>query len=399
MIVEFKKVGGSYVDISDFVIEASEMPLYERNRDWSPIISDFNLSISQLFSQMPDLNDVIRVTLSAGYVYAFIVTGRELDYSIRAWKVTCKLNLSLLQSKILCRDNLHTKLVATGGDKEKYCLNDNWGYNNFRLTWVLQNMFTDAGLTLDVTDANNAVMGYFPRDGEPFNPQPLVQNNVIYGIDIKVDEIMLYMSGVSAAGQDWQTDPTSGAYIYDTTQRISYWTFITNILGICAWQIINTGENSYKLVSYQTQYSCNDDAKYQYKKPRKYRQYQRVAYAIPASLRSQYYLTGMRALQAQYGFTQSPTPDYTLSFPANMIFLFRDKWNATPGTVRAAYMLPWADGATPSYFYKDYMRDGYRKDFDTEEITTDLTPGNYECVSHFIDLGNRLSIIKQETKL
>ena len=208
-------IKNSTTALDDFIIQCDDVPIWKYNRDYSPIIPEFSMTVSQFVSEaLIEEDQPIDVYYDDDTypVFTGYVIRKQYKTEKRAYEVSVIHNLAKLRNYYVTYANLHSAL-ATGATAQQYLASDNQGYPSTQLLWVMQKMFTVAGLVLDGQDIEDIFIEQIVADGD--------DRDILFQ-HLRLDENMLY-----AINQ-----PVACAYsVYDlypdyVANRITFWDFI-----------------------------------------------------------------------------------------------------------------------------------------------------------------------------
>lgn len=233
--MEFKYIHIDYLgecDLTNYISDISEITVYERNQDYSPVIP--TLSITMKYdalpfissSQTPAAQDNFYISSSAGYLFTGYYDAVVDDYKNREFKISAKAHYGLLQdTELEYSADWHNTLTTTSNAWE-YTAVDNWyagGLPNIQVLYVLKKMFSNAGLTLDSSGVDGC---------ELFTGGTIRR--------MAIDYNMLYAINQSYANKytNWSN------YV---SNYISHWDFVSIICAVFGMIILPNGNKSYKL--------------------------------------------------------------------------------------------------------------------------------------------------------
>lgn len=140
-------------NISDYVIGCSAVPAIQRNRDFTPVLSEMDMVVSgKISSALIEPGDEITIATAASQSYPFyigLVSERKYDYEIRAYRLQIVSKLSVLTNYTVSYDHLH-HLIAAGATQQQYRNPDNGGYPSVQIIWILQKMFEQVAIELQL---------------------------------------------------------------------------------------------------------------------------------------------------------------------------------------------------------------------------------------------------------
>jgi hypothetical protein len=415
--------GSTWVDISDYVISegTGKIPFIERNSDWSPIASTFDLGISSTFGTAIVRGDRFRFYNDTQIIFAGYADQVIYDYDRRYYRVQLVNDLMKLDAYKIEYDFLHPIMSATGGDTFKLNPSETVGSgdtaftaNNINLLWALKGCFTAAGLTLNTAD----------MEDELFYTGAIVNTVATPYKRLCLDYNAFYCLGQSVAITHEKVD--SDFY----NDKITLWDFVQWICRILRFTLEITDVNTYKISIVNSNYTINDDNKYSYEVTTKYKenqagyvglmlpdlnitlngQYSHVRYYFYTSDMNNvktvkmYYWPGVDRWGSGYYY---PVEDEIQVNWLNNLFIMPYEWDSVNSVftdkmkspVFAYTGLPYFIGTFFPYPMAQNLIDYETKDIQTEKITTDYNTTVKSVVKNYIDIKNRTSEIEQEVYL
>jgi hypothetical protein len=410
--------GTTWVNISDYVISegTGKIPFIERNSDWSPIASTFDLGVSSAFGTAIVRGDRFRFYNDTQIIFAGYADQVIYDYDRRYYRVQLVNDLMKLDSYKLEHSVLGTLIETNGGDLFKYNPSDSQGYPNVNLLWAMQCCFTAAGMSLDVTDVADLVYYDFSNPSFP---------DVTYS-DLAMDYNMLYCLGQTSAAYRSDLDDPNQNFI---SSKITLWDFMQELFRYFGFTLVLQDVNSYKLLKEDTAYTIADDNKYRYETDTKLAEYPDKTiytefYTVDVFRRSEshpirWFYSGSNAGTpkecAKFNVNlQAIAPvDYTMQaidwMPHFVVVPYESTGTPLVFTpdISDSNFLTYHNTSTPYYTYSQFglipmARERvkyYTLDKQTESITTDYNTTVKSVLKNFIDINNRTSEIEQETYL
>jgi hypothetical protein len=178
-------------DVSDYATACGEIPIVERNLDYSIIASEFSMSVAETFTAHTIVADdevLFYIDSASSYpVFVGIVKEVVFDYESRTYDVNVASVVSKMKSKTVTYANLHSSLIDTANDNY-YKAVDNQGYPNVNVLWVMKKMCLQCGIDLDISSLESVGTGFYE---EKFISS-LGVTRQFYISDLKFDENMLY---------------------------------------------------------------------------------------------------------------------------------------------------------------------------------------------------------------
>ena len=234
-----------WVDISDYVIECEKIPFADRNRNFEPRTRSVKMSISERYPNTISVDEKIKfeITLSLEsiiaqkHVFSSYVDECKKSETKASYEILLQSSLGKLADKRIMYTTALEDLIAEG-DSTQYRTNDNESpsgleLDNIQLLWLLQCLFANIGLTLDVTSVTSTAVeiGVFNFDGT---------NYTYYLPDLAMDKRAFYFLGqLTIGGSLTVQDPESSPTYFDFVKVICQ---AFNLILQC------TDQDTYKLV-------------------------------------------------------------------------------------------------------------------------------------------------------
>lgn len=399
MLVKIYRVDDdTWYDASDYVVEGNNIPIYERNEDWTPVITTSKIGISFLFSETISIGDKIQLYMDATHYYNYIIRDVQYNYPKRIYDITFEKNLGALKDNKICRTTLEP-LITNTADAKNYIYQDNDGRGNTAVIWAMKQMFVYCGLTLDISEVATIQLGTFNYgvfSGERAK---------VYGQDIKMDQCMMYLFGFDKnyVGDDTGYDNGQGTTtISDVDENRAYmWDFISEICMHFGWMIYNYQGDDFKLISKKnlSVYNPSDTVLKDKSQLKYYKKYKTSQYKVYYDDRNEYYYKTWYETQGQQEWDGQTQADTVHQMPYAMRFLFQDK-NLPDGHIAQ----PDYDGGTFWQMYRlstsgnfmdnwgDFQTKDYTKYIYTTEVQNTI-PSN-DILSMSINLKDRTTEIE-----
>lgn len=247
--------GGSWVDISDYVVGAGDVPYISRNRDWTARIENWSLEVAGSLRDVRggtyNFSVGDKFTVKDGTTFLFLgeVISSYFDPDRQTLVVDINNALLSLREYSCTYDTLHAQFDDRTNWYE-YLSRDYDDNRILGITWAIQQMFEIAGLTLDAATANASTL--FTDSTAGFG--------AILLREMLIDEDMFYCLNQSVAAI--HTDPT-----VDATKTPTFFEFISEMCSVFGLTFQPSGADgsgnfTYTLVLGYTNYSIGDDDKY-----------------------------------------------------------------------------------------------------------------------------------------
>lgn len=212
--------------INSYIISSDPIPVMtERNKDYTPIISEFNFIVSASFTGSLAAGQSIRVYLDNVIFFQGKIAEKKYDYQMRVYNVIARSDFYVLKDYRVSYENLHSDLVT--GTTFQYTPSDNFGLPNVQVLFAITTMMHNAGFlnfTIPSTVTDRVIKSInFGGD---------VHEMTIN--DLKMDENMLYAINQASAIN------TAGilADYLNINSQISFWDFIIEFcshFGLSLW--------------------------------------------------------------------------------------------------------------------------------------------------------------------
>ena len=215
-----------WVDISDYVIECEKIPFADRNRNFEPRTRSVKMSISERYPNTISVDEKIKfeITLSLEsiiaqkHVFSSYVDECKKSETKASYEILLQSSLGKLADKRIMYTTALEDLIAEG-DSTQYRTNDNESpsgveLDNIQLLWLLQCLFANVGLTLDISSVNTTAVqiGVFNFDGT---------NYTYYLPDLAIDKRVFYYLGQYGVGGSLSVEsPDSSPSYFDFVKVI-----------------------------------------------------------------------------------------------------------------------------------------------------------------------------------
>ena len=286
----------SWVDLSDYVINATEVGYISRNRDWTLRTETLNIQIAGTLRNVRgssyNFEAYNRFIVKDGstYLFAGIVDESIYKYDGDYFDVKIKNVLTLLKDYQCNYNTVHNELQIGGTNWYEYVSEDHYGNAVVGITWLLEKLFKLAGLILDTTETGITVLTNENGGVDTFSVQIR---------QFLIDEDMFYCTNQNVA-----TDPSFNPPEIDQTLTPTFFDYISDICSVFGFFIHFTGMTPdnifiFTLFLKSVNYNISDDYKYEYERINRKAEYKQgfsgcdYAYSLN---RANYRSTGMHAL-------------------------------------------------------------------------------------------------------
>ena len=209
------------VDLSNYIISCGGVPYISKNQDSSITAKGFSFEISDVYGDA-NIESIAGVTVryNGTHYYGGYVTKIRKNYKNHSYTIDISGYLGKLKDYNITYANLHIRMTGT----PTYEASDSLTAPNMALLEVMEEMFDDAGLSLDIiTNSMSAKTVVNAKTVLGANDGGVPQSEDFLFSDIRIDENMLY-----AINQPFATD-------YTVVQPDSYITYFDFISWICSY--------------------------------------------------------------------------------------------------------------------------------------------------------------------
>lgn len=269
--------GGAFTSISDYLASSDKIPYVLRNRDFTPSVEPVNMSLSITCPITPSRGDGFKVLVDSTLVFAGYAKSVLLNYDDRTFDLEIVNDLLKLDEHLVEYSELHSALTVNYGDWMKYStfanttyggLNTQYNSANVGLMHLLKNMFSIAGLSLDTSLLDEAVLisGWTYWSGGGYDVP--TTGNVLYK-HLFVWEEEMYCINQQVATYHTNLDVSTGSVGSDGYQgkKISFWDYVREICSNLSLYLKIAGVNQFTLTKATDNYTVIDDRKYEYSNP------------------------------------------------------------------------------------------------------------------------------------
>ena len=202
-------------DITNYIVEISDIPTIERNRDFTRILSEVVITASENWGFVTGtLGAKITIASASSSSYPFFIgyiVESTYDYERHVIVIHLSHFLSKLKNYIVKYSNLHT-LISTSATAQQYRASDNEGYPSVQVIHLIQKMFDDAGIEIYLNGIKDLIVDSFVFGGSTRDIE--VEH-------LRLDENMIYCLNQSTA--TYYT--TIEADEEKRNAQITYWDF------------------------------------------------------------------------------------------------------------------------------------------------------------------------------
>lgn len=412
MSLSVKHYNGSWIDISDYVVGAGDVPYISRNRDWTARAESLTVQVASTIrdhaSYADDFifskGDLFAIWSDSTLLFNGYAEKAPLNYDTMIFEVEIRDNLQKLENYLVDYDTLHTQF-ATGTQWYEYESNDSlYAASIIGILWAMKCIFVVAGYTLDVSAVKDEVI---------FTQTNWSSVTVTYQ-DLMCYEMILWCLGQSIA--------TSHATIDDATKdyrknKKNCFEYVAALIGALNLAIVPSSATEYKLILATGNYSLSDvanpDSVYEYSKEFFYKEVDINALGIKNQVNS---FSDAGGIVAYNSAAETSIPVLStgeqdqIEYMMNFVIVCTDAKSLTnkyDDTYQYQYCVPSAttDFVITSLAGLKWINPCYNRvrekslDYKREVITAPLDVTVKTVVENFIDLENRTSKIVQETYL
>lgn len=231
-------------DISNDIIDISDIPYINRNRDFTPIAKPITIIVSSKSSCIPFVyDDLIQVKSDATVIWSGFVSESIYNYESKSYELTVENDLMLLDRTIL-----DVGFPTFSAASFQY---DTTGtYPLVNALYLMKQIFTMCGLTLSTSDIDSTTL--------------FIYYFTSY-VDVPFNRLCLDVNELRCIGQD-----SAALYANISLEdefgenQITGWELIYNLLGNLRLGIVQTSNRNYKLVYPTSNYTISDNVKYKY---------------------------------------------------------------------------------------------------------------------------------------
>ena len=257
--------GGSWVDISDYVVGAGEVPYVSRNRDWTLRLEIWDVEIAGTLRDIRGASynfsagDKFTVKDGTTFLFMGVVLSSEFDNERQVFNVSIENALTYLNDYQCKYSVVHSQLSVGRANWYEYVSYDISGNALIGITWLLEKLFSIAGLTLNTTTVGASVL---------FNDATVGYGDILVR-EMLVDEDMFYCVNQNLASIN------TNVVIPSIPTFFEYISAICSVFGFCFQPTgaDGSGNFTFTLVHETANYTIADDDKYEYQEIVKDSQY------------------------------------------------------------------------------------------------------------------------------
>lgn len=413
----------AWVDISDYLVSASEIPFTSRNGDWTLRGETWNIEIAgSIQDELPagyslGKGNQVKITKDAGFLISGYIEQSNFNYERQIYEIVVNSPLLKLKDKMVGYDNLHAPF-ATGSASQYWV--DYLTYNSVQVLWALEKVFALCGLTLTVPAPLKATT-LFTRTAST----GAWAGRAITYADLYFDEYQLYCLGMQSAAQP--VSVISDPFIrYDSfythlqnlnitlkvnnDPEVNCFDFVSEIFTSLKLTVQETDTYAYTLIAPTTNFTIADDDNYNYSTYEILARSTDLGYSwVTYNASGNWSITSSNR-DKYYSATETNPPDNVtenkdkISIMQNFRILFADtatvssEYNESVCSPDLSGSLIIDDESTTGHLNPFACRYANQAgDFTVQEITTAATDTFKTVAENFIDLENRTSRIIQET--
>lgn len=193
--------GGTWIDISIYVVGLDKIPQRFRNKDFSVSIKSVGIVIAKSIRQHASYGDdfefsadeQIDIYDGATPIFGGFISKTTFGADDMTFKLNVTVYLAALQTVLVGYDQMHAAF-ASGASGEYWV--DYIGFRSVSVLWALEKAFTASGLTLDVPSALKTKVLLTKTQKESV---PVWNSKVVHYADLYFDEYQLYYLRASIA--------------------------------------------------------------------------------------------------------------------------------------------------------------------------------------------------------
>ena len=248
--------GGSWVDISDYVVGAGDVPYVSRNRDFTLRADTWTIKIAGTLRDTRgstynfSAGDKFTVKDGTTFLFLGIVQTSEFNNDEQVFNVLVENPLIYLKNYQCNYSTIHAQLSVGKTNWYEYVSYDISGNALIGITWLLQKLFSIAGLTLNTETVGATIL---------FNDATAGYGDILMR-EMLVDEDMFYSTNQNMASINTNVVEASIPTFFDYVSAInSVFGFMFQPVGADG-----SGNFTFTLVLKTANYSITNDDKYGY---------------------------------------------------------------------------------------------------------------------------------------
>lgn len=327
----------SYYDISDYVIFCSNVPIISRNRNYEIDAKGFRMSVSENFNNT-QLEGATRVRLTIDSTVKFFGYPTKItkNYNKHTYDFQVMSMLGKLKDYSVDTETLNALIIDTnqdynyrGSDGGSTSTNDNYGYKNVAMLWLIKQMFEVASIscTVDLYGSSHVIVSnkyvYMPSTSH----DPAVQDD-FYLEDVRLDLNMFYSINQSYANNATKiSSDDEGDYSY-AKNKLNCFKLLQILCAMFSLDVYYNGTSyvfGYRSTADDEGYSTADDDTYS--KTNEVFAIEEANYflALQSAVRSAYQNTTADSLTTFYKYGDKG--GVQISWLSNLVFLIQGKWS------------------------------------------------------------------------
>lgn len=334
----------AYYDISDYIVSCSDVPVVSRNRSFGINSKGFKMSVSENYNNTRLAGaTIVRVWIDSTVKFFGYPTKITKNYDKHTYDFEVEEMLGKLRNYYVDTETLNAVIIDTnqdlnyrGDDGGSTTTDDNLGWKNVAMLWLIQKMFEVAGLsmTINLYGAGVSVVDDKWVFMTGTSHDPAVQDD-FYFEDVRLDLNMLYSINQSYANTAAKiTSDDEGDYSY-AKNKVTFFDLF-NALCLIFSMDIYYGGTEYFILRYGTgddeSYATTDDDTYSKTVGEVEKRDDSVHWVLGAAQRADYQDATADTLTSF--FKSGDKAGTTLDWYASLIFLIQGKWAAaTDGDV------------------------------------------------------------------
>lgn len=247
-------------DISDYVVGASSVPYISRNRDWSLRADNWSFQVASTIRNFYNngafvfsAGDRIAVWNDAILLFIGYVKTAPLNYDSLTFDLEIVSDLQKLDDHKIDYTTLHASLIAGSPTQYQYRLHSYYIMPTVHYLYLMQKIFSIAGMTLDTSSVDNVVAFHYYYDG--------------YDADVKYKDLFIGESELYCLNQSidaYHTVIDNTLYDYNR-DKITFFALLKEVCRVLSFMIVPVSVDNYKLILPTSNYSISDTDKYEYK--------------------------------------------------------------------------------------------------------------------------------------
>lgn len=334
----------TFYDYSDYVVGIDPVPMIDRNRDFEPIVSEFNMTVTRALSALAKGQDVV-IYKQSNIIFTGYIDSIRTNYADDTYEVRILSHLALLQNYYVDYTTLHSDLVGNASSIEEYCpaAADFEGYESVQCLYLIKRMFAIAGLEIFWTEIENTVLFNFTKSGklEDYKAE-----------DIRIDEFVLYAINQSRVYK-YDDDPAN-TYEHEPSQKITFFDFLKIFCSVTGLFLAPRALKRY-LFYHSTlgNYTVSDDYKWGYSSEEIDAREVDYNFIMNFAVQDANWRSGYHSKGGAFPIEQinQGTGNNLIDWYDNLFFLLKENWkvNITNATYSAGYVTIYVDDVVTYY--------------------------------------------------